>query len=143
MMKLFPGDVVEITTEGGLAYVQVTHNHVSYPEVVRALPGLHGARPELAELANAPTVFSAMFPLGGALEQGRISGQKVGNYAIPDPDKAFPTFRMPVRDKQGNVIYWWLWDGEGLRFETGTEPANDKLPAREVMPLDSFMSRLG
>lgn len=142
-MKLSPGDIVEIETDAGLSYVQVTHNHVSYPEVVRALPGAHAARPELALLAKAPTGFSAMFPLGGALEQGRISGRKVGNYAIPDPDRAFPTFRMPVRDRQGNVVYWWLWDGEGLRLESEAGEANDRLPMREVMSLDSFMARLG
>lgn len=142
-MKLSPGDIVEITTESGLAYVQVTHNHVSYPEVVRVLPGPHETRPEITLLAKAPTVFPAMFPLGGALEQGRISGRKVGTYAIPDRDRTFPTFRMPVRDRQGNVVYWWLWDGEGLRFETGSGPGNDELPLREVMPLDNFMARLG
>ncbi len=142
-MKLSPGDIVEIETDGGLAYVQVTHNHVSYPEVVRGLPGLQATRPELALLARAPTAFTALFPLGGALEQGRITGRKVANHPVPETDRAFPTFRMPVRGRQGNVVYWWLWDGEGLRFETDLEPANDKLPMREVMALDSFMARLG
>jgi len=141
-MKLSPGDIVEITTGEGLAYVQVTHNHVSYPEVVRALPGLHGTPPELALLAKAPANFSAMFPLGDALGQGRLSGRKVGNFAVPEQYRTFPTFRMPVRDRQGNVVYWWLWDGEGLRLEGEHGEANDSLPIREVMSLDSFMARL-
>ena len=142
-MQLSPGDIVEIETGAGLAYVQVTHNHVSYPEVVRGLPGLHATRPEPVVLARAPTAFTALFPLGSALDQGRIAGSKVASHPVPQSDSTFPTFRMPVRDRQGNVVYWWLWDGEGLRFETDLDPANDRLPMREVMSLDNFMARLG
>lgn len=142
-MNLSPGDIVEIETDAGLAYVQVTHNHVSYPEVVRMLPGPHEARPELAMLAKASAGFAGMFPLGDALEQGRLSGRKLGNFPVPGESRAFPTFRMPVRDRQGNVVYWWLWDGEGLRLESEAGEANDTLPMREVMSLDSFLARLG
>ena len=45
MTDFTPGDVVEITTNKGKAYVQVTHIHSSYPPVVRALGGLHDSRP--------------------------------------------------------------------------------------------------
>ena len=142
-MKLFPGDVVEIPTADGLTYVQVTHTHPSYPEVVRTLPGAHGTRPDMAIVANAKTVFSAMLPLGDAITGGRLAGEKIGNFPIPDKDRPFPTFRMPVRDRDGNTVYWWLWDGDGLRFES--DPAADvaHLPMREVMALDRFLARLG
>ncbi|MFP1631054.1 hypothetical protein ACLB6G_04890 [Zhengella sp. ZM62] len=143
-MKLQPGDIVEIDTDAGHAYVQVTHDHPSYPEVVRALPGLHRKRPaDLAALAAAPGGFTAMLPLGAALEQGRIAGRRIGAAPVPAPFRPFPTFRMPVRDRQGNVAYWWLWDGEGLRHVGELEEAQSGLPMREVMTAQAFLARLG
>jgi len=143
-MKLHPGDVVEIKKESGLAYVQVTHNHPSYPEIVRLLPGLHEARvKDIAALAKSESHEVAMFPLGGAIEKKRVAADKVGSEAIPKQHKTFPTFRMPIRDKQGGVAYWWLWDGDGLRYETELSEQESNLPMREVMSVDSFLEKLG
>lgn len=142
-MKLHPGDIVEIETNDGLAYVQVTHNHPSYPEVVRVLPGHHDSRPDGFDvLARSKSLFLAMLPLGGAIEGKRISGSKVGAAAVPEEHKAFPTFRMPIRDKKGGVAYWWFWDGEGLRYDTTLDEASAELPMREVMSLKTFLDKL-
>lgn len=142
-MKLHPGDIVEIESGAGLAYVQVTHNHASYPEVVRALPGLHAARPDnVARLAGMEGAFTAMLPLGAALEQGRIAGRRVATAAVPPSCRAFPTFRMPVRDRQGNVAYWWLWDGEGLSHVSSLDDRQAALPLREVMTVQAFLANL-
>lgn len=143
LMKLQPGDIIEIETDDGLAYVQVTHTHPSYPEVVRALPGHHDSRPDGFDvLARSKSAFFAMLPLGGAIEGKRINGSKVGSAAIPPEHKDFPTFRMPIRDKKGGVAYWWLWDGEGLRYETELDEESADLPMREVMPSKTFMEKL-
>ena len=143
-MKLQPSDIVEIDTDAGHAYVQVTHDHPSYPEVVRALPGLHRARPDdLAALAATPGGFTAMLALGAALASSRIAGRRIGTVPVPAPFRAFPTFRMPVRDRQGNVAYWWLWDGEGLRHVGELDEAQFGLPMREVMTAHAFLARLG
>jgi len=143
-MKLSPGDIVEIRTGSGLRYVQVTHNHVSYPDVVRVLPGTHESRPsDPADLAKHETVFSAMMPLGSALESGRLDGEKIGHAAIPEAEKAFPTFKMPIRDKDGGVAYWWFWDGEGLSYAADLSPKAEKYPTREVMTIERFLEKLG
>lgn len=143
-MTLHPGDIVEIETPGGLAYVQVTHNHPAYSEVVRALPGLHDSRPgDLAQLAGAESSFSAMVPLGGAIETQRIKAERIGSAEIPPRHKPFPTFRMAVRDRKGDVAYWWLWDGEGLRYETELDEEAQSYPLREVMTADTFVAKLG
>ena len=143
-MRLNPGDIVEIETDGGLAHVQVTHNHGSYPEVVRVLKGLRDSRPaDLEKLAQSASVFTAMLPLGAAIEKGRVDGARIGTAAIPEEHKAFPTFRMPIRNRRGEVSYWWLWDGEGLRYETELDEKAADLPMREVMSVDAFMAKLG
>lgn len=142
-MKLHPGDIVEIQTPGGLAYVQVTHNHASYPEVVRALPGLHQERPDdLETLARSASLFTSMLPLGGAIEKELIRGARIGSATIPEQHRAFPTFRMPIRDKRGGIAYWWLWDGEGLRYETDLDDQAAEFPMREVMSIDAFLDKL-
>lgn len=141
-MKLHPGDVVEIETSGGLAYVQVTHNHPSYPEVVRALPGLHESRPANIEgLAKEPSLFIAMLPLGDAIEKKRLKATKIGAAAIPKESKSFPTFRMPIGDKMGGVAYWWLWDGEGLSYKTELDLESSNFPMREVMSVNTFLQK--
>lgn len=142
-MKLNPGDIVEIETGDGLAYVQVTHNHPSYPEVVRVLPGFHDSRPDGFDvLARAKSVFTTMLPLGGAIKGKRMTGTRVGSTAIPDEHKDFPTFRMPIRDRRGGVAYWWFWDGEGLRYDTELDEKSAGFPMREVMSVSTFIEKL-
>ena len=114
-MKFSPGDIIEIEGAKGLHYVQVTHDHASYPEVVRVLAGTHDSRP---------------------------AGSRIGNAAIPEQDLAFPVFRMPIRNKQGDIAYWWLWNGQGLRYETELTPEAEKYPMREVMSAEAFLRRL-
>ena len=126
--SLAPGEVVEIDTPAGLAYVQVTHWHPSYPEVLRALPGPRPTRPaDLATLVEAPTVFAAMMPLAAALATGRLPGRIVGRARIPEEARAFPTFRMPIRDRAGTVAYWWFWDGR-RRASACSRPPPRRLP---------------
>lgn len=141
-MELTPGDIVEIEVPGGLAYVQVTHRHVAYPEVVRALPGPHATRPgDLAALATAPTMFRAMVPLSAAIERGRIAGVRVGSAAVPEADTAFPVFGTPVRDRTGAIAYWWFWDGDGLRYDPDPD-AGAAGPLREVLTAEALTRRL-
>ena len=45
MSRYQPGDIVEIRLEQGLAYAQLTHEHDSYPPVVRLFRGLSDSRP--------------------------------------------------------------------------------------------------
>jgi hypothetical protein len=143
-MKLSPGDLVEIETGHGLAYVQITHNHIAYPEVIRVIEGIYEIRPDSVELlARAPTVFTTMFPLGGALAGKRIAGSKIGAAEIPEKEKLFPTFKMPIRDKQGAIAYWWYWDGQSLKYDTATSPETDGFPLREVMTVENFLGKLG
>lgn len=142
-MKLSPGDILEIESEIGLSYAQVTHEHTSYPEVVRVLAGTYQSRPtDLDDLARSETAFSAMIALGSAIEKVRISGSKLGTAALPDEISQFPIFRMPIRDKQGGIAYWWLWDGQGLRYETELSAEAEKYSMREVMSVEAFLSKL-
>ncbi|MFY0614203.1 MAG: hypothetical protein JXQ99_21920 [Hyphomicrobiaceae bacterium] len=137
-----PGDVVEVRTDCGWAYVQVTHLHYSYPEIVRVLPGLHDTPCDSAELlVNLPNSFRAITPLAAAIASGRLTGRHMGHYSLPTAEQGFPNFRMPVRDRLGEVIYWWLWDGDGLSYiEPGA--ASVDVPIREVISPEALRGRL-
>lgn len=143
-MRLQPSDIIEIETAAGLGYAQVTHIHPAYPEVVRFFRGPRpGAVKDLAGLSENPTAFIAMFPLGGALETGMLVGRKIGALPIPSDFKSFPTFKMPIRDKQGAVVYWWLWEGNGLSYSVEEDGSYDAMPMREVMTVSDLIGRLG
>ncbi len=134
MTDFKPGDVIEIDVSGRKAHVQLTHLHASYPPVVRAIKGLHeGGAGDAAALAGGATKFVAMIPLQTALERMGASYANLGQAEIPEEHREFPTFRTPIRDKQGNIVYWWFWDGRGLSYDTELDAAASKLPMREVM----------
>ncbi len=140
MTDLTPGDLVEIKTGKGLAYAQITHNHPSYPPVVRAIAGIKQTRPDdVAAIAQEETAFVAMIPLDGAMRHAGAPFEVIGHVEIPEDQRAFPTFRMPIRDKKGEIVYWWFWDGRGLSYDTELDAAQEKLPLREVMTGRRFL----
>ena len=138
-----PGDIVEIGTDKGLVYVHLTHEHPSYPPVVRLLKGVHAAQPDdIPGHARDNVFYTAMIPLVSALNRIGVSHRKVGELALTGSDRDFPTFGMPIRDKQGNVVYWWFWDGRGLTYSSELEAQQDSLPLREVMSASTMMEKL-
>lgn len=133
MSRYRPGDIIEIATEKGFAYVHLTHEHDSYPPVVRLLRGLHAARPaDLAGFAANNARLTAMIPIGPALDRLGLPHVLAGRRE-PNPADRFPIFRVPIRDRHGSIVYWWLWDGEGLRPVAELEPGQEELPLRDVM----------
>ena len=139
MSAFAPGDVVEVTLDAGRAYLQLTHEHPSYPPAIRAFAGLDAERPaDTDRIAERDTLFTAMFPLAPG---GRLKAEKVGHAPVPDAG-GFPTFRMPIRDRTGAVVYWWFWDGHGLRYESEPSEVDAALPVREVLTTERLLDRL-
>ena len=149
-MQLVPGDIVAIDTEAGPALVQVTHTHVSYPEVLRVLGGglgkVSNGGADPAGMALAPTRAVAMAPLGAMLASRRLEGRVLGRAPLPADAQEFPLFKMPILDKiegrRENVAYWWLWDGDGLRFSTAPDHEFDRVPLREVLSAERLLALL-
>ena len=134
MTDFKPGDVIEIDVANRKAHVQLTHLHASYPPVVRAIvQARDGGAGDVTAVAGGATKFVAMIPLQTALERAGASYKNLGQAEIPEDHREFPTFRTPIRDKQGNIVYWWFWDGRGLSYDTELDAAAAKLPMREVM----------
>ena len=140
MADLKPRDVVEIAIGQQKAYAQMIHNHPSYPPVVRALDGLRDKHPaDLDSVVAGKTRFVAMIPLATALPRAGSEIENLGTFDIPEEHRAFPTFRMPIRDKQGEIVYWWFWDGRGLSYDVELSEAQESLPIHEVMTGSRFL----
>lgn len=143
MVRYHPGDIIEITTDSGLGYVHLTHEHHSYPPAVRILKGILPERPAdlAAHVARAPRTV-AMIPLEQALDRLGLPHQRVGTLALSPTELAFPTFRMPIRDKQGEIVYWWFWDGHGLSYAVDLDDDQQGLPLREVISASRLLDAL-
>ncbi|MCB1068641.1 MAG: hypothetical protein KDK56_10715 [Simkania sp.] len=112
------GDVIEIPTSKGLAYVQYTHEHNSpsiFGSLIRVLQGFYKVRPseeELYELVKKPHRFQTFCPVHYGVNVG--DWERVGNFPVPDFAKEFPIFKgtnsSPMKDPKDAI--WFLWDGE-------------------------------
>jgi hypothetical protein len=104
------GDVIEVETPTGLAYVQYTHEHRERPRwgsLLRVLPGVYERQPDLAKLVSEEERFSVFFPLHAALRGGIFS--IVANEPVPPAKQQFPIFRM--RQEGFADGPWYYWDG--------------------------------
>lgn len=136
--RLAPGDIVAVDTTNGLRHVQITHLRAPYPDVLRAIDPTGAERPE--DIAKGKTAFIAMVELGRALRDDTVATRIIGHATIPQNDRAFPTFRLPIRNKAGEIVYWWTWDGEGL--SVAPEAGETDLPIREILPVGALRTRL-
>ncbi|MDV7202336.1 hypothetical protein RYZ18_13460 [Roseovarius sp. 10] len=136
---LAPGDILEIATEAGPRHLQVTHVRAPYPDVVRAIAPVGGTL-SAAEIARGDTAFTAMVELSRALSEEGAKARAIGHAPLPEGARAFPLFRLPIRNRAGEIVYWWHWDGEGL--SVAPEAGESDLPIREVMPMSRLRARL-
>lgn len=137
--KLAPGDIIAIETAAGPRHVQVTHVRSPYPDVVRAIRPMEGATsPE--QIARGDTAFAAMVELARALKDGTAKTTVIGRADVPARCRDFPLFRLPIRNKGGEIVYWWHWDGDGLTV--APDGGGGDLPIREVLPLRQLAARL-
>jgi len=130
-----PGDIIEVEIQKGLTYLQIVSLHPSYPEVIRHIKGVYPSTPsDLEVMAKRQSRIIGMAPIAGLIEEGSVIGRKIGTANIPQNFRAFPTFQISIRDREGQFIYSWFWDGEGIWYDSNLASTNgQKFPKREVM----------
>src|SRR5579862_8267381 len=103
------GDICEIKTPEGLAYVQYTHDHPSMGQLVRVLPGLFSDRPELKKLALKKELYFTFYPLNYVLRDGQT--EVVGNEPVPESARPYPPMRVERgSDRSGKILNWLITD---------------------------------
>lgn len=126
------GDVFEIPTKRGLAYVQYTHENELMGGLIRVFRQLSKRRPtdsELNSFLKGPIRFSALFPV----KQAKASKifECVGNFEIHRKYRQFPIFRTGVPDFDTHKISKWsLWDGEKKWYVGQLTPEQLRYPIR-------------
>ena len=110
------GDVFEIKTPIGLAYVQYTHDGEHMGQLVRVLPGTYTNRPlDFASFARQKELYFVFYTLEHALRAKQL--EFVSHQPIPDWAKEFPIMRKRgMVGPEGGPINWTI--GHGLRLYT-------------------------
>src|ERR1700728_3704399 len=96
------GDVAEIKTHRGMAYVQYTHNSNVMGALVRVLPGLYDSRPNLEALVLQRELYFVFYTLKYAIREKQ--SEIVCNLPVPEWARAEPRMRHESgRTPEGNV----------------------------------------
>jgi hypothetical protein len=136
--QLRPGDILAVDTDQGNRFVQITHTRSPYPSVLRAL--LPPSSYRVTDISKCDTAFIAMVELTNLQTSDAVKVRYVGYGEVPVNAQTFPTFRLPIRNKAGDILYWWTWDGDGLSI--CPEAANSDMPIREVLTTENLRKRL-
>jgi hypothetical protein len=106
MFKAGIGDIFEIKTPAGLAYVQYTHPGGDMGALVRVLPGLFSVRPtNFAELSKERELYFVFYTLSYALRDHQT--EVVSHQPIPEWAQPYLLMRWPGgRDQSGKEVAW-------------------------------------
>jgi hypothetical protein len=139
------GDVLEVRTSRGLAYVQYTHYQKPLGALIRVLPGFHQSRPtDWAQLAKTKELYFVFCPIETLVDRGLLL--VASNEPVPDSAAHFPAMRhrgfvRPVA-KGGGVSHWTIVeDQKEYRVEKLT-PAQARLSIASSWNLGMLVERL-
>lgn len=133
------GDILQVLTNAGVAYAQVTHKHPRYGHLIRVFAGYHDQTPkDFSAVVDAQPQFSAFFPAQAAVDQGLLA--VVGNVPVSSPLQAFPTMRMQALGAGGPL---WLWDGEHeVQLERELTAEEMHYPVRGIITAPLLVERI-
>lgn len=120
------GDVLEVSTPRGLAYVQYAGKHPSYGAAIRVLPGFFQERPKDWSALLAQEGYFVFYPVGIAVSQGIV--EVAARLAIP-PGRELPTVyrRSGYITPEGKITAWLICDGEKETLRRELSPEERKL----------------
>jgi hypothetical protein len=137
------GDVLEVSTPRGLAYIHYTYfTYRPYFEAIRVLPGFFTTRPaDFTTLVANPRAFFAFYPVRPAVSQGLV--EVVANHPVP-PGQAFPAVyrRAGARSRDGRVLAWLIFEGTKQTLVRELSEEQRYLPIDRIWMHDSMVSAL-
>lgn len=126
------GDIFEIETPAGLAYIQYTHSGGDEGELVRVLPRLYSARPtDFAELAKQRELYFIFYTLEYALRDHQT--QFVAHQPIPDSAQAYPLMRWTLSGRSWKILR--ASDLLTLEFHVRTPAIQTLTPEQEKLSI--------
>jgi hypothetical protein len=144
--KAKPGDVLEVTTGVGLAYLQYVRDHAVFGELIRVLPGTFEERPaELGKLANGPERYFTFFPVRLHLRDESL--RLAARCPVPDRARGWPLMRAEGASDPDGVVLWWLISNDMVDRSKGRRVSSlnsedARLSIREVINLPMLIHRI-
>lgn len=136
------GDIIEITTPKGLAYLQYTAKDALYGDLVRILPGLFQTRPSSFEkLVGGKELYFTFYPVTAPILREVLT--IVSNEEIPRWAQGIPIMRKAGgRTNQGKVRNWWIVEGDqSFKVDTLT-PEQENLSVMGIWTHPLLVHRL-
>jgi hypothetical protein len=136
-----PGDVIEVRTPRGLAYVHYTAKHPEYGEAIRVLPGFFQVRPRDWSALLGQAGYFTFYPVGPAVSQGLV---EIAAHQPVLPGREVPsTFRRyGWITPEGQVKTWLINDGTRDVVRTELSAEEQRLPLAEVWNHAFLIERL-
>ena len=136
-----PGDLIEVNTPRGLAYLHYTARHPDFGDTVFVLPGLHASRPREWSSPHEQDGYFAFYPVGAALRQGLA--EVVARLPISAGMDTPPALRRPgARSQDGKVLCWLVWDGKEEVVKPELSPSERHLPIGAIWNHEMLLLRL-
>ena len=112
------GDIFEVPTSKGLAYIQYTHFHPEWDALVRVLQGFYPYRldnDQLHFISQKQHRFSLFLCLSWCVSHKCF--RNIGNFPLSKYVVDFPTFKTTSANMNDiwdapEKVMWRLWDGE-------------------------------
>lgn len=109
MARIKLGDIFEISTPKGKAYLHYIHKDSVTGELIRVLKGFYSERPaNLDKLAASEERYIISFPLSAATKQKIV--EVVGNYSTSNFSK--PKLMRTEHNIRGEFLGWHIVDTE-------------------------------
>lgn len=126
-----PGDILEVSTSRGLAYIHYTARHPEYGDTIRVLPGFFATRPaDFASLAASVEAYFTFYPVGAAVYHGLV--QIVARIPVA-PGKELPLrYRRRGASNSERIITWFIWDGTKDTLVWELSEADRHLPIASI-----------
>jgi len=120
--------IYEIALPAGFGYVAVILRHATYGTILGVDRTLHQIQQR--DLTGFTADQIVIFPLEAAVKAQTLSARHIGERPVADVPRL--CFKFAVRDKDGDPIYWWLWNGDTIEI-AGDDCDLSQLPERTVL----------
>jgi len=137
------GDVFEINTPRGVAFLQYLNRDALMGEFIRVFAGTHAERPASLESIVTPNEqFLAFFPVTAAERKKIVTF--VGSAKVPSRLNEFPVLRAPGRidPVRRKIENWRLWDGKRSWGVDQLSEAERDLSVKEIVGAPILVDRI-
>lgn len=114
MAKINYGDIFEIDTSRGKAYLHYIYRGSDRIELIRVLRGLYpDSLPDLEQLANTTEAFMVFFPLAAAARRKIV--RRIDSFSAHGFSK--PKYMRTTHNIRGEFLGWFIVDTDTLKLE--------------------------